>query len=150
VVGAAAPRKEEGLYVLLDEIAAHLQAAGVGIICQTLFMGSMPQDEPSTGSQDAVTAILEIPSRPPVRTHDKNLLELPRLQIQTRGAPYGYPEARQKAQDAWDVLEAVVNQLLSGVTYLRIEAQRSPYWLRTDDYNRPYFQFDVECSRVLV
>jgi hypothetical protein len=134
--------------VILDEVAAHLQAEGIGIIGQTLFMGSMPQDEPGTGGQDAITAILEIPSRGPLRNHDRALLELPRLQIQTRGAPYGYPAARQKAQEAWDALEAVTNQVLSGVTYLRIEAQRSPFWLRTDDMNRPHLVFDVECSRV--
>lgn len=135
--------------MLLDEIGAFLQAEGVGIVGQTLFLGSMPQDEPSTGSQDAVVAVIEIPSRPPMRNHDKTLLELPRLQVQTRGAPYGYPAARQKAQDAWEALEAVTNQVLSGTTYVRIETQRSPYWLRTDDYNRPHLVFDAECSRVL-
>ena len=135
--------------MLLDEIGAYLEQEGIGIIGQTLFLGSMPQDEPGTGSQDAVMAVIEIPSRPVLRNHDKALLELPRLQIQTRGAPYSYPVARQKAQDAWDALEAVTNQVLSGVTYLRIETQRSPYWLRTDDFNRPIFLFDVECSRVI-
>jgi hypothetical protein len=135
--------------VILDEVGAFLEAEGVGIIGQTLFLGSMPQDEPGTGSQDAIMAVIEIPSRPVLRNHDKALLELPRLQIQTRGAPYSYPVARQKAQDAWEALEAVTNQVLSGVTYLRIETQRSPYWLRTDDMNRPHLVFDVECSRVL-
>jgi hypothetical protein len=135
--------------MILDEIALHLQAEGIGIIGQTLFMGSMPQDEPGTGGQDALVAVLEIPSRPPMRNHDLAILELPRLQIQTRGAPYGYPAARQKAQEAWEALEAVTNQVLSGVTYLRIEAQRSVYWLRTDDMNRPHLVFDVECHRVL-
>ena len=89
------------------------------------------------------------PAGPLIRNYDLNLYELPRLQIQTRGAPYGYPAARQKAQDAWEALEAVTNQVLSGITYLRIETQRSPYWLRTDDNNRPHLVFDVECSRVL-
>jgi hypothetical protein len=135
--------------MILDEIANHLQAEGIGIIGQTLFMGSMPQDEPGTGGQDAIMALIEIPSRGPFRTHDLTLLELPRLQIQTRGTPYGYPAARQKAQDAWEALEAVTNQVLSGVTYLRIEAQRSVSWLRTDDLQRPYLIFDIECSRVL-
>lgn len=135
--------------MILDEIGAHLQAEGIGVIGQTLFLGSMPQDEPGTGSQDAVLAVVEIPSRPPVRNHDLAVLELPRLQIQTRGAPYGYQAARQKAQDAWEVLDSVTNQVLSGATYVRIEAQRSVYWLRTDDNNRPYLLFDIECLRVL-
>lgn len=135
--------------MLLDEVAAYLQAEGIGIIGQTLFMGSMPQDEPGTGGQDAIMALIEIPSRPVIRNHDLSLYELPRLQIQTRGMPYGYPAARQKAQDAWEALEAVTNQVLSGVTYLRIETQRSVYWLRTDDMNRPHLVFDVECARAL-
>ena len=50
--------------MILDEVAAYLQAEGIGIIGQTLFMGSMPQDEPGTGGQDAIMALIEIPSRP--------------------------------------------------------------------------------------
>lgn len=135
--------------MVLDEIGAYLQAEGIGVIGSTLFLGSMPQDEPGTGGLDAVLAIIEIPSRPAVRNHDKTLYELPRLQIQTRGTPYGYPAARQKAQDAWEALEAVTNQALSGVMYLRIEPLRSVFWLRTDDNNRPHLVFDAECARAL-
>ena len=135
--------------MVLDEVGAYLQAEGIGVLGQTLFLGSMPQDEPGTGTQDAVLALIEIPSRPPMRHHDLTLVELPRLQVQTRGAPYGYPAARQKAQDAWQALEAITNQVLSGVTFLRIEAQRSPCWLRTDDLSRTHVVFDVECQRAL-
>lgn len=135
--------------MVLDEVGAYLEAQGIGQMGVTLFLGSMPQDEPSAGTQDAVVAVLEIPSRPPARSHDPHILELPRLQIQTRGAPYGYPAARQKAQDAWEALEAVTNQVLSGTTYLRIEALRSVFWLRTDDMQRPHLVFDCECQRVI-
>jgi hypothetical protein len=135
--------------MVLDEVGAYLQAAGVGIIGQTLFLGSMPQDEPGAGFQDAIMALKEIPSRPPVFAHDQTLYELPMLQIETRGVPYGYPAARQKAQDAWDALRVITNQSLSGTTYLRIVPQRSVYWLRTDDYFRPHFLFDIECARAL-
>jgi hypothetical protein len=133
--------------MILDEIGAYLEAEGVGIIGQTLFLGSMPQDEPGTGSQDAVMALIEIPGRGALRAHDKARIDLPRLSIRTRGMPYGYPAARQKAQEAWNALEALTNQPLSGVLYLRSTPQGEVFWLRTDDYQRPYFLFDIECMR---
>lgn len=135
--------------MVLDEIAAFLEAEGVGIIGQTLFLGSMPQDEPGTGSQDAIMAIIEIPGQGPRKAHDQTLYELPYLQIATRGVPYGYQTARQKAQDAWDVLDGVANTPLSGRTYLLIEALQSPYFLRTDDLNRPHVIFNCRCARAL-
>jgi hypothetical protein len=135
--------------VLLDEVANYLQAEGIGIIGQTLFMGSMPQDEPGTGSQDAVMAVIEIPGQGPRVAHDNTRYELPHLQIATRGAPYGYQAARQKAQDAWDALEGLANTPLSGTTYLLIEALQSPYFLRTDDLNRPHVIFNCRCARAL-
>jgi hypothetical protein len=135
--------------MILDEVAAFLQAEGIGLIGQTLFMGSMPQDEPGTGGQDAIMAVIEIPGQGPRSTHDLAKYELPHLQIATRGAPYGYPAARQKAQDAWEALDGLANTALSGTTYLLIEALQSPYWLRTDDNNRPYLIFNCRCARTL-
>jgi hypothetical protein len=135
--------------MILDEIGAFLEAEGVGIIGQTLFLGSMPQDEPGTGSQDAVMAVIEIPGQTRVAMHDLAKYERPYLQIATRGAPYGYPAARLKAQEAWDALDGVANTALSGATYLLIEALQSPYFLRTDDLNRPYLIFNCRCARAL-
>jgi len=135
--------------MVLDEIGAFLEAEGVGIIGQTLFLGSMPQDEPGAGSQDAVMAVIEIPGQGPRKAHDQTLYELPYLQIATRGSPYGYQAARQKAQDAWDALDGVANMALSGTTYLLIEALQSPYFLRSDDMSRPHIIFNCRCTRAL-
>jgi hypothetical protein len=135
--------------MILDEIGAFLEAEGIGIVGQTLFLGSMPQDEPGLGSQDAVTAVIEIPGQGRVSAHDLAKYELPHLQIATRGTPYGYPAARQKAQAAWDALDGVANAALSGTTFLLIEALQSPYYLRTDDNNRPFIIFNVRCARAL-
>jgi hypothetical protein len=135
--------------VILDEIGAFLEAEGIGIIGQTLFLGFMPQDEPGTGSQDAIVSVIEIPGQGPRAAHDNTRYELPYLQIATRGAPYGYQAARQKAQEVWDALEGLANTALSGTAYLLVEALQSPYWLRTDDLNRPFLVFNVRCSRGL-
>lgn len=135
--------------MLLDEIGAYLEAEGIGIIGQTLFLGSMPQDEPGIGSQDAVMALIEIPGQPRIASHDLTKYELPYLQVATRGTPYGYPTARQKAQDAWNTLDGLANTSLSGVTYLLIEALQSPFFLRSDDLNRPMIIFSIRCARAL-
>ncbi len=135
--------------MILDEIASLLEAEGIGQLGVTLFKGSIPQDAPSVTIQDACTAVIEIPGQPRSAAHDGTKYELPYLQVATRGLPYGYPAARQKAQDAWDVLDGVANQVLSGTTYLLIEALQSPYFLRTDDFQRPILIFNIRCSRAL-
>jgi hypothetical protein len=133
--------------MLLDELATYLQAEGIGTLGTSLFKGSIPLSD----AQDALVALIETPGLPPVRSHDMPpaRYEQPVLQVATRGQPYGYAAARQKAQDAWDVLDGVANATLSGTLYLWIEALQSPFWLRTDDLERPLVVFNIRCARAL-
>lgn len=135
--------------MILEEVGTYLEAHGVGIIAQTLFLGSMPQDEPGTGGQDAIMALIEIPGMSSSRTHDLAHYEQPVLQIATRGLPYGYPAARQKAQDAWALLDGLANTTLSGVFYLWALTMHSPFWLRTDELHRPYILFSVRFAKAV-
>jgi minor capsid protein len=134
---------------LLDELGAYLQAQGVGTVSSTLFKGSFPLD--TLENTAPILALIEVPGLPPVRSHDVPVAryEQPVVQVATRGAPYGYPAARQTAQAAWDVLDGVQNASLSGTFYLWLQALQSPYWLRTDDFQRPVLLFNVRCARAL-
>jgi Bacteriophage minor capsid protein len=132
---------------LLDELGAYLQSHGVAAVGSTLFKGSFPLD--TLENTAPILALIEVPGLPPVRSHDVPVAryEQPVVQVATRGAPYGYPAARAAAQAAWDVLDGVQNTSLSGTFYLWLQALQSPYWLRTDDFQRPVLLFNVRCAR---
>ena len=100
-------------------------------------------------AQDALVALIETPGLPPVRTHDAARYELPVVQVVSRGMPYGYAAARQKAQAAWDVLDGVRNQTLGTTFYLWIDALQSPGGLGADENNRPVIVFSIRAARAL-
>ena len=137
--------------MILDELAAVLQAAGVGISGSTLFKHALPAPGPIVETAAPQIALIEVAGLAPVRSHDlpPARYEQPVVSIVTRGAPRGYAAARQKAQEAWEVLDGIGNQPLSGVMYLWIQAVRSPHWIRDDDLARALIVFDVRCARAL-
>lgn len=133
---------------LLDELGTYLQAAGIGTLSQNLFKGTMPLDTPGT-TDDAIVAILEIPGSPPLRSHDQppSRIGQPHVQVVSRGAPYGYVAARQKAHDAWMALDGLANQELSGTKYLFIQCLQDPWLMRIDQEHRPHIVFSVRIQR---
>jgi hypothetical protein len=133
---------------ILDELGLFLQTAGVGSLGTTLFKGSLPLDHPLTDAAPPILAMIEVPGLPVVRAHDSKF-EQPVLQVAVKGAPFGYAAARLKAQEAWNVLDGVSNAVLSGVAYLWIEALQSPFWLRTDESNRPLIVFSIRVARAV-
>ena len=137
--------------MILEELCTLLQTAGIGTSGSTLFKHALPAEGPVVANAPPQVALIEIGGLAPVRTLDvpKNRYEQPVVSIMTRGAPHGYQAARQKAQDAWEVLDGIANQTLSGVRYLWIEALRSPSWIRDDDLGRPLIGFDIRVARAL-
>ena len=137
--------------MLLDELASHLQSAGIGTVGTTLFKGALPLDTPHVAVQDALVALIETAGLPPVQTLEQppSRYEQPVVQIVSRGVPYGYVHARQKAQDAWEALDGLGNVTLSGTRYLWIHALQSPFWLRSDELNRPVIVFSIRMARAL-
>ena len=133
---------------LLDELGAYLQTAGIGQLSQTLFKGSLPLDSPAT-TDDAIVALIEVPGSPALRSHDQppSRIGQPHVQIVSRGAPYGYVAARQKAHDAWMALDGLANQVLSGTKYLMITALQEPWLMRIDSEHRPHLVFTVRIQR---
>lgn len=133
---------------LLDELGTYLQTAGIGTLSQSLFKGALPLDTPAT-TDDAIVALIEVPGSPPLRSHDQppSRIGQPHVQVVSRGAPYGYVAARQKAHDAWMALDGLANQVLSGTKYLTIVALQEPFLLRIDETHRPHIVFSVRIQR---
>src|SRR5262245_60649227 len=46
---------------VLDDLGIFLQDNGFGMLGQTIFLGTLPQDSPGGGVQDQVLALLEAP-----------------------------------------------------------------------------------------
>src|SRR5262245_33910597 len=128
--------------MVLDDIAALLEAAGVGTIGVDLIKSGLPPDtDPST---TLLTALVESPGMPDLYVHDATLpsVEYPFVQVLVRGAPYGYEAARLKAEHARQVLGGVHNTDLGATFYLWIFVQQPPFWLRTDQQERPILEFN--------
>lgn len=136
---------------VLDELATHLQTAGVGIIGTSLFKGGIPADAPLVAIQDDLVALVEIPGLPPVHVHSavQASFENPVCQILVRGQPYGYAGARAKAQAAFVALDGLSNVDLNGIRYLWIQSLQSPFFLRTDELSRPILAFSVRCAKAI-
>jgi hypothetical protein len=135
--------------MLLEDLGTFLQSNGLGTLAISLFLGSVPMDDPRHPTPDELIALIEVPGLPPVRTHDTARYEQPMVQVLTRGEPHGYAAARHQAEDAWLLLDGLGNQALSGTFYLWIVAMQSPYFLHTDARNRPVILFNIRCAKAL-
>jgi Bacteriophage minor capsid protein len=124
---------------VLTDLGTYLQAEGHGTLATDLFLGGLPQDAPNITTQDAVTALVEIPGYPVKKVHDVVGVswEEPVVQILTRGAPYDYEGARAWAQNIFLSMAEIQNQILSGTFYLWALPEHSVYKLRDDDFARP-------------
>lgn len=125
--------------MLLEDLGVYLQAAGLGTLGTTLFLGGLPVDAPNVATQDAITALVETPGFPSEYVHDVVGIswERPMVQTLTRGAPYDYVGAREWAQEIYLSLGQIRNQTLSGTYYFWVMAHHNVWKLREDDYARP-------------
>ncbi len=133
----------------LADLAAYLEAQGLGTRAVSIFQGSLPMDAPLVAVQDAVIGLIPIPGFAPHHIHNEPgpVIEMPVIQILIRGAQYGFAAAEARAQAAFIALDSVRNQTLSGTFYLGVMALQSPFFLRNDDSNRPILVFSVRCEK---
>lgn len=137
--------------MVLDELADYLEDQGIGTVDVDIFKGGLPLDTPLAMQPDAVVALVETPGLPPEYVHSITgiAMEQPVIQVIVRGPPWDYPTARSKAESAFVALGAITNQALSSVLYLWVLPLQSPWWLRTDDLDRPHIVFQVRCAKAL-
>lgn len=128
----------EDLVTFLDSNSTRFTAG------TNLFINRLPH-EPAT-----CAGLVETGGAPPNYTlgpSTKPAWENPAFQMSFRST--SSTKARADAQAAWDLLESVANQTLSGTTYLRITMTQSPFLLKRDEQDRPVFAFNGSCMRRL-
>jgi hypothetical protein len=135
--------------MVLEDIGLYLQANGLGILGQDIFLGSIPLDAPGSGVQDAVLGLFEVPGLPGERIHDSAGVSVrqPVVQLRHRGAPYGYQAVRQQAEAAHILLSAVVNQTINGTFYRQILDLQDPFGQPQDEWNRPFVICEYRCIK---
>lgn len=120
----------------LDEIAAKLVSANVGVLTTDLFLGARPVIPNGVGP---FMNIAETPSVGPMRTHNSRYQ---RSSGQFTARAMTYQAARSKAKAAYDALIDVNNVELSGTFYLAIYLDSEPFELSLDAQNRPRVVFN--------
>ena len=116
---------------LIEAIGQFIEDEGLGVQATDLFIGDMPQNAP-----DTATAVVETSGLPPEFSHDINGInfEQPSFQVYTRAEAYSV--ARALSESIFVALNKQVNVTLSGIFFLRIFAQQSPFSLDRDDNHR--------------
>lgn len=117
---------------VLDEVAALLASASLGVVGADLFIGTLPNDPP------ACCAIYEYGGLEPTGQFGATGIqhESPAIQVVFRGAPNDYNGPRVKAAAAFQALTNVETQSLGGTFYHWIHAIQSPFFLQRDDAQR--------------
>jgi len=135
--------------VVLDDLAAYLQTAGLGTVAVDIFKSRLPMDQPGVTAVDAAMALIPVPGGPPLYVHSKAAPDLaqPVVQVICRGTQYGDAAAMARAEQAWVALGSVHNQTLSSTFYLSIVPQQSPWLLKRDELDRPLIVFQVRCVK---
>lgn len=128
---------------VLNEIAAHLVAQGLGTLNTDLFIGKLPNDPAACG------AVFEYGGPPPEMGFGAAGVkhETPGVQVVFRGAPHDYAGPRTKAETAYRALAAVEAQPLSGTFYHWIHPQHSPFLHERDDAERVLIAANYLCEK---
>jgi hypothetical protein len=133
--------------VLLDAIAAHLQANGIGIVGTNIFKGFIPD------SPDFAIGLHEYPGRPADKAFGTTILiENARFQIIVRSdrenaVANAYTLARAKAETIQTLLDGVGNVTLTGVVYYYIQSLQPPFMLQRDENQRAIIATNYEANK---
>lgn len=119
---------------LLDEVAAYLQAQGLGTVGTDLFKSRLMD----INTPAFCTALFETAGIGGQRVHDVAGINLarPGLDVLVRAATDGYAVAEARAVAIHAALAAVANQDLSGTRYLALDPLSPPQNVGMDAHNR--------------
>jgi len=137
--------------MFLDEIAAHLVAAGVGVLGTNLFLSSKAVIPPGVGPYITLTETGGMGvggfRGEGGRTQNKtgSATVRPGAQVAVRASTY--PIARTKAKAAHIVLDGVWNTTINGVRYLSITSRQEPTDAGVDEAGRAVVVFNVDCEK---
>jgi len=118
--------------MMLDDIAAFLEAEGVGVVGTDIFKAIHPDTAPETSM-----TIYEYAGRPPMDQFgedDVPSIERPGLQVIARSP--NYQDARNFLQDAYNALCKIANEVLGTTLYERVQPVQSPFPMGRDANSR--------------
>jgi hypothetical protein len=126
---------------ILEAVGDYLASASVGTLGTNLFLAVMPE------SPDAMVTVYESAGGSPVFTMGAAVVAIdrPTIQVICRATRGDYPTARDQAESIRQMLGAVVEQTISGITVMRIEPQGSVIPMGEDDNLRPMVSVNFEC-----
>ena len=122
--------------MLLDDIADLISSGGIGTVGSTsaygIYKGLLP-DAPNAAVAVYETGGLE-PYRKMHSTAGAVVAERPRIQVVVRSTAYS--TGRQKANDAWKLLEGLPERTVNGTRYLYAAAVQAPFPIGRDANDR--------------
>jgi len=130
--------------MFLDEIAAYLEAQGVGTVSSNIIKGSRGVIPTGDGPYLSLT---ETGGSAPGRIHNVRTAhpQRPTAQICVRAKRYDV--ARAMADAAYVALDGTFNTTLSGVFYQKITARQEPQDIGLDVKERPMVVFNIEVEK---
>jgi len=125
--------------MILEALADRLTSASVATVGTNLFIGLMPN------SPDVCVALYEYAGSAPLEVFVNNdeTLERPSVQVMVRATRNDYPTARALVENVRDTLTEIVNEEVSGVTFLRVNQNSSINAVGTDENDRPLFTLSL-------
>lgn len=129
----------------LDEIAAKLVGAGVGVLGTNIFLGSGALIPAGAGP---FMTIIETGGSAPTRVQNKASAstQRPTAQIAVRATSYATARAMSKA--AYDALDGTFNATLSGTFYQKITARQEPTDMGLEEGTaRRMLVFNIEAQK---
>jgi hypothetical protein len=132
--------------MVLAELAAYLEAQGLGTRTVNLFYGIMPPDP------DALITMFEyggLSSEPDTGAGGGTAIRIehPRVQVVCRGIRDDYDGPRLKAQQVVAAFARIGNQTLSGIHYTIVAPLQPPFKLRMDDNHRYEFVCNYQVDK---
>lgn len=124
-----------------DEIAAYLTVKGVGTLSANIFTGSKSIIPSGDGPYLQLT---ETGGTNPRRSTTSKT-QRPSLQVLVRAKRY--KDARLMCKQAYDVLDGVYNDEISGVQYVSITARQEPTDIGVDAASRVMIAFNIDVEK---
>lgn len=127
---------------VIEELANYLAGQGLGTVGVDVFWGEYPD------SPVQCTALMEYPGRGGdyIQERKRVALEYPRVQVVARAA--NYATGRQLIENAYQILDNVVNTTVYGTRYLKVMPLQAPFLHDRDANRNVLFAFNVEAWRV--
>lgn len=125
---------------MLEQLADNMATDGVGTVGTNIFIGIMPN------SPDACLAIYEFAGEGPMEAFSDGgvSLDLPSIQVMSRGVRMDYPAARTLIVNARNSLTSVANETIGGVRFLRVREMSAINSLGPDVNDRPIFTVSLQ------